>query len=56
MFRNAKRVGKERIPDAGLRGCYAKLELPHYEEGFDKLYHVSLNDNKFIIEDWKDEV
>lgn len=54
--RNNKRTGKEKIPDIGIRGCYNKLEIPHKEEGFDKLYFVKVTDKGFNIEDWKDEI
>ena len=53
LERNKKRTGKERIPEAGIRGAYNRLELPSYDEGFDELYYVKLGDNKFIVNDWK---
>jgi len=56
LARNESRQGKQRIPDVGLRATYSKLELPSYEEGFDELYYVELNDGSFIVKDWNDEV
>ncbi len=57
MRRNAARAGKRRIPDAGVRGTYARLELPSWDEGFDELHYVTLNDEGgFVVEEWKDEV
>ena len=53
LERNKKRTGKERIPEAGIRGAYNRLEIPSYDEGFDELYYVKLGDNKFIVNDWK---
>jgi len=56
LKRNSLRTGKEKIPEVGIKGCYGKLEIPTKKEGFDKLYFVSTSNNKFIIEDWKDEI
>lgn len=51
--RNNSRVGKECIPPQGIMGTYNKLVLPTYEEGFDKLYYVSIGeDNDFIVEEY----
>jgi predicted kinase len=56
LERNKKRLGKERIPDAGIFSMLKKLERPSIEEGFTKLFYVNGIDNKFIIEEWMDEV
>jgi predicted kinase len=56
LARNESRHGKQRIPDVGLRATYSTLELPSYEEGFDELYYVELNNGSFIVKDWNDEV
>lgn len=57
MQRNARRVGKRRIPDAGMRGTYSKLELPERAEGYDELFYVSLDDpDGFDVQEWNDEV
>lgn len=56
IARNNLRKGKEKIPEVGIKGCYRKLQLPSYGEGFDKLYFVGIDKGKFIISDWKDEV
>jgi len=56
LERNVLRQGKERIPDVGLKGTYNKLQLPEYSEGFDRLYYVAIEDNDFIVDEWKDEV
>lgn len=52
LERNAKREGRARIPDVGVRSTYAKLELPSYEEGFDKLYYVAIKDDDYAISEW----
>ncbi len=55
--KNECREGKERIPLAGIRGTHAKLQLPGLEEGFDELYYVKINEkNKFVVEEWKNEI
>lgn len=54
--RNNKRTGKDKIPEIGIKGCFRKLEIPKLREGFDKLYFVKIADNKFIVEDWNDEI
>lgn len=40
--RNEERPDQERIPEAGLRGAAARLELSSYAEGYDRLYYVAL--------------
>ena len=54
--RNNLRVGKDKISEIGIRGCYAKLELPTKVEGFDKLYFVKTYKEGFQVEEWKDEI
>jgi len=57
LARNATREGSDRVPDLGIRGASARLELPSMAEGFDRLRFVRLDDqNHFIVEDWKNEV
>ena len=40
LARNARREGRERIPEKGVVATYRKLEPPRIEEGFDALYLV----------------
>ena len=55
--RNESRPDDERVPLAGVLGTYGRLELPSYEEGFDELYYVRIeDDNRFVVEEWRDEV
>lgn len=56
LRRNQLRTGKEKIPEAGIRGCLRRLEMPQKVEGFDKLYFVKLSKDGFIVTDWKDEI
>ena len=55
LKRNARRSGKMRIPDAGVIGRAAQLELPKYAEGFDELHYVTITDDGFAISDWKED-
>lgn len=52
--RNENRTGKECIPSKAIASTFNKLVIPTYDEGFDKLYSVSISDeNKFIVEEWQ---
>ena len=52
--RNARRDPAEHVPEAGLRGAAAALQLPSYQEGFDKLLLVRMNgQGGFITEELK---
>ena len=53
LTRNAQRTGKARIPDTGVRGRAAQLERPGYDEGFDELFYVSIQDGKFVVAPWQ---
>jgi len=54
--RNSEREGKQKIPDAGIRAAYAKLELPSIDEGFDELYYVEIVEGRFVIKNWDNEI
>jgi hypothetical protein len=42
------------VPDRGLFGTRARLELPAYPEGFDELYYVRIGpEGTFVVEPWK---
>ena len=57
MERNNSRPQNQVIPAAGILNAYKKLQLPSFEEGFDQLYYVKIDDaGKFIVEEWKNEV
>jgi predicted kinase len=57
LQRNSQRTGKERIPVAGVRGTYSRLQLPQPDEGFDALYYVYIDQQgEFIIREWHHEV
>ena len=55
MERNRLREGKACVPDKALMCTHSKLELPKPEEGFDKLYYVRIENEKFVTEEWNDK-
>ena len=55
--RNECRPESQRVPLPGVLGTYGRLELPGYDEGFDRLYFVKINENgEFIVEEWDNEI
>jgi Predicted kinase len=57
VLRNKEREGKERIPLAGIKSTHARLQLPDMNEGFNELYYVRIDEeNKFVVEEWKNEI
>lgn len=52
--RNEKRERK--VPAAAIRSTHSNLELPAFSEGFDELYYVKIEDNDFIVEEYRDEI
>ena len=51
--RNSLREGKERIINKAIAATSNKLEMPDYNEGFDNIYFVRIDDNDFKIEEWR---
>jgi predicted kinase len=56
LNRNNKRIGKENIPEIGIKGTFNKLEIPNYEEGFDELFFVEIENDNFKIKNWENEI
>jgi predicted kinase len=55
--RNDRRAGKARVPLKGILATHRKLELPSYDEGFDRLFYVEIGDDgAFIVKEWGYEV
>ena len=54
--RNSQRRGKSKIPVVGLIDTYKRLQLPIYEEGFDRLFYVKLTKNSFVVGNEPDAV
>lgn len=53
--RNHVREGKTRVPDKAIASTSNRLEMPSYQEGFDHLYFVRIEQGEFIVEQWKRE-
>jgi predicted kinase len=49
LARNARREGKERVPDVAIYATAKNLVPPAREEGFDELLYVQLNDSAFEV-------
>jgi predicted kinase len=56
LRRNAGRSGPERIPDVAVLSTAKRLERPSLDEGFDELWHVRIEDGRFVTEEWDDAV
>lgn len=56
LLRNSERSEAERVPDVAIFSTAKKLELPTWAEGFDRLFYVRLEDDQFVVEEWKDEI
>lgn len=55
--RNLLRPLEQQIPAKGILGAAGRMQIPSREEGFDALYYVRIDEtNRFIVEEWKDEV
>jgi len=49
---NRQRSGKALISEKGIIGAYRKLELPSFDEGFDRLFYVEIvEDGQFIVKE-----
>jgi len=56
LERNARRNGKARIPEPGVKGAFSQLELPTNDEGFDQIFYVKITDTGFREEKWRNEI
>ncbi len=55
LARNRRREGKARIPEKGILGTYKRLRAPSFEEGFDLLNYVHIDEyDRFVVEKWAD--
>lgn len=52
--RNSHRSGKACIPGKEIACTSNRLELPSYEEGFDALYFVRIQDGAFAVDRWNE--
>lgn len=54
-LRNQQRIYT--IPLVGILATHKKLELPSYQEGFDKLFYVKISaNNLFTVAKWPNEI
>ena len=53
--RNSRRTGKALLPVSALAATHRTLELPGWDEGFDELYYVRIDDSSFAVEPWETE-
>lgn len=56
LQRNSFRPGTDRVPEVAILSIASKLEIPTREEGFDQLFYVRLENRRFVVEEWRDEV
>lgn len=56
LQRNSERTQSERVPDVAILSTARKFEIPAWDEGFDQLFYVRLDDQRFVCEEWQDEV
>ena len=52
--RNRQRAGKARVPDTAIAATSNKLQMPTYAEGFDEIYYVSIAEDGFKLEEWRE--
>lgn len=52
--RNNQRTGSARIPATAIAATSNKLQMPSYDEGFDKIYFVKNDGETMVIEDWRE--
>lgn len=56
LQRNAGRPEIERVPEVAIYSAAKKLELPSLSEGFERLFYVRLENGRFVVEEWQDEI
>ena len=56
LRRNSERSESCRVPDVAILSTAKKLELPTLDEGFDRLFYVRMEDQRFVVEEWQDEI
>ncbi|TXD98344.1 ATP-binding protein [Psychrobacter frigidicola] len=54
LARNNARQGKEKIPEVGVKGTAKKMQRPRFEEGFDRIFIVSVGEDTFSINEYLD--
>lgn len=54
-LQNNQRVGKAKIPEVGLKSTAKKLQPPQFNEGFDRIFYVTLENNAFKLNELSKE-
>ncbi len=49
LRRNNLRSGKQKIPEVGLKSTLKKMEKPCFNEGFSKIYYVTVKNGAFAV-------
>jgi len=55
LERNGRREGRARVPRIAILSTAKRLQMPSYEEGFDRLFFVRMEDHGFVVEKWLTE-
>ncbi len=54
---NAQREGRARVPDRAIWGTLRRLETPAFDEGFDALYNVKIDEHgSFVVSGWHSDL
>jgi predicted kinase len=56
LVRNSGRLGKENIPEVGIKSTFSRLEILSFDEGFDEIYYVEIAEEGFTIKNWQNEI
>ena len=51
--RNSRRTGKACVPVSALAATHRIMEVPEWDEGFDELFYVQINEEDFVIQPWR---
>ena len=51
LARNNARQGKAKILEVGVKGTAKKMQRPSFEEGFDKIFNVTVGENSFTTKE-----
>lgn len=51
LTRNNARLGKAKIPEVGVKGTAKRMQRPSFEEGFDKIFNVTVSEDRFSIKE-----
>ena len=54
LQRNSTRA--DSVPEVAILSTAKRLEIPTFDEGFDELWYVRIDDVGFLVEEWNDEV